>query len=346
MLQATSKIQFPHFLQKAKPTKRIFKLSIFSVMTDNIKKELRALRTPQFSKTLKTTLRIFKGLGENRALSLEQSISTIAKKRKRVKSTIEGHLCELVQLGKIKSSVLVSVERIKQIESAIYKLDSIKATPVNAFLGELDAYFEIRCVVNAMAYEFKKKGYGELGASLPPESGGAIFGASDFFGRKKVAGTWGIICEDEVGHSYDTLFTYALNGAKHIHLQDPFLAAQRHQRRNLMEFCKAVSDTGVRKVKVVVRATEDNHTEMLSALETVRDEVINWKIDFEFAFDPVIHDRWIQADNGTLILLGRGLDIFKSFSNHLENGVMNPLLIDQSLRPCREFQVAVLKIKD
>lgn len=74
--------------------------------------------------------------------------------------------------------------------------------------------------------------------------------------------------------------------------------------------------------------------------------MINWKIDFEFAFDPVIHDRWIQADNGTLILLGRGLDIFKSFSNHLENGVMNPLLIDQSLRPCREFQVAVLKIKD
>lgn len=95
-------------------------------MTDNIKKELRALRTPQFSKTLKTTLRLFEGLGENKALSLEKIISTIVKKRKRVKSTIEGHLCELVQLGKIKSSVLVPVERIKQIESAIYKLYGIR----------------------------------------------------------------------------------------------------------------------------------------------------------------------------------------------------------------------------
>lgn len=58
-----------------------------------------------------------------------------------------------------------------------------------------------------------------------------------------------------------------------------------------------------------------------------------------FEFNPNQHDRFIQADSGWKIILGRGLDIFLK-----PEGKFNVADLYQEKRKCRACEITYLKI--
>ena len=64
-------------------------------------------------------------------------------------------------------------------------------------------------------------------------------------------------------------------------------------------------------------------------------------IEFDFSFDPNLHDRWIETDTGWRIMLGRGLDIFQKPDDKFTLGFM-----DQTKRKCKATSVVFTKPKE
>jgi predicted GTPase len=118
----------------------------------------------------------------------------------------------------------------------------------------------------------------------------------------------------EKGWSFSRFFSAELlRGAVEIWLVDPYLA-QRHQRRNLLEFLETVTTAAKPKVIHIV-------TRELSKAENGTDQRYYNELDRKFferagakisyTHDENIHDRFVVLDNGYVFKLGRGLDIYK-----------------------------------
>jgi hypothetical protein len=116
------------------------------------------------------------------------------------------------------------------------------------------------------------------------------------------------------GVTYETLFREQLAGAEWIRIVDPYVRAE-HQFRNLEEFVDQVGvRAGCRLELVTMFAKDDRYG--LNEEETSRRRLTQlaarWKdegLEFEFRFDPAIHDRYIESPKWR-ILLGRGLDLY------------------------------------
>ena len=68
--------------------------------------------------------------------------------------------------------------------------------------------------------------------------------------------------------------------------------------------------------------------------ESLRDEDIVLKLDF----NPNLHDREIRIDNGWVVKIGRGLDIYQRPGSWFEIGAL-----DVGLRPCLETKVDIYR---
>lgn len=305
-------------------------------MTQKLKERLLALEIPRMNRSMRSTM-----LRLQHGATLEK----IARNRGLALSTVQNHVEKLIMLGLVTVDAHVASAKVRVIRREVERLETALSAEVMPELGNAVSWFECKAVINGMVAEARRGQHGEVVDSLPEEdSRGAVLGDLIGAGQKKVRGSWSSIEDGERGHSYASLFGDAIRGSRQIVLNDPYLATTRHQKRNLMEFCKAVKslDGSTTKVRVVTKVTADTEIELQGTLSRIRDEVVAWGIEFEFEFSPHIHDRHIRAGNH-VVMLGRGLDIFKPFSAVLDDGVTNPLTIDQALRECREFQVAVLE---
>ena len=71
----------------------------------------------------------------------------------------------------------------------------------------------------------------------------------------------------------------------------------------------------------------------------IAESVFDLGIKMSFEFNPNQHDRFIQADNGWKIVLGRGLDIFLK-----PEGKFNVADLYQEKRKCRATEITYLKL--
>ncbi|NQT60366.1 MAG: BREX system Lon protease-like protein BrxL [Bacteroidetes bacterium] len=146
------------------------------------------------------------------------------------------------------------------------------------------------------------------------------------------------ISEGQRGISFEKLFAPYLKGAKEIRIYDPYVRLQ-YQVFNLMSFCEILETQGTPIKLSLITSTDQFHeggiTSILTELKTglSRDD-----IEFEFSFDPNLHDRWIETDTGWRIILGRGLDIFQKPDDKFSLGFM-----DQSKRKCKSFSIVYTK---
>ncbi|MGR2752831.1 BREX system Lon protease-like protein BrxL [Agromyces arachidis] len=125
--------------------------------------------------------------------------------------------------------------------------------------------------------------------------------------------------EGQKGVSYRTLLLPYLSGAKAITLVDPWLRMP-HQIRNLEDLIalialeKAPEDEVVLSVTTMPESGAEMYQEMqLKGLSELQDfsATVGVKLKFRFAEPGELHDRYIKADNGWRIVLGKGLDIFQ-----------------------------------
>lgn len=126
-----------------------------------------------------------------------------------------------------------------------------------------------------------------------------------------------------------------LAGTSEAWLIDPYLA-QRHQRRNLLEFVMALLDGAKPKTLHIITREQadpapDADKDFYDSLDRQAFEKAGMRV--EHSIDANIHDRYLVLDNGIVFKLGRGLDIYKPVAGLASR--------DPALRQVRECEVDV-----
>ncbi|MDC1157929.1 MIT C-terminal domain-containing protein [Alphaproteobacteria bacterium] len=147
------------------------------------------------------------------------------------------------------------------------------------------------------------------------------------------------VSENQTGVTYTSLFADCLEGANVIDLTDPYIRMP-HQFANLREFLKTcrIAQNSQKPIKFQLDTGKHSDQDRLSEeeqnlqFENITKFAKNLNIEFTWRRTNA-HDRHIKTNHGWKIILGRGLDIFKSVRD-------NPKARhDYSLRECKEFKV-------
>jgi len=143
----------------------------------------------------------------------------------------------------------------------------------------------------------------------------------------------------DTGYAYETIFGRYLQGCKAISIEDPYIRLP-HQVQNLVHFCElAVKNGSVTEVNLITGFdNEEQKAEVLEKFEMLRESLKQSGIEFKWTFSAVIHDRTIQLDNGWVIKIGRGLDIYQRPDNWFSVGSA-----DFYLRSCLETSVDIYR---
>lgn len=150
-----------------------------------------------------------------------------------------------------------------------------------------------------------------------------------------------ILKDNQTGVSYKRLFGAYLKGAQKITIQDPYIRLP-YQMNNLFEFCMMLSSMKEpdeeMQIDVITWNNEEFMADSVQHFEELKSSVLDLGIHLTVNFEEN-HDRFIQADNGWKITLGRGLDIFEKIE-----GRFNVASKDQTKRKCKSCEVTFLKM--
>ena len=138
----------------------------------------------------------------------------------------------------------------------------------------------------------------------------------------------------QTGVTYQSLFADYLKDATEITIEDPFIRTS-WQIKNLMEFMTMLIDTrnvDELKVHLITNEEESKIPELIDKLDDIKDDMIEYGIEFDYKFRD-FHDRCIKTDNGWVISLGRGLDIYEKYSPY------SVAAVRPGKRKCKEFMV-------
>lgn len=148
------------------------------------------------------------------------------------------------------------------------------------------------------------------------------------------------IRENQTNISYDRLFGSYLEGATEFLIQDPYIRMP-YQFRNFIELCSLIYKRNIDADKISVKLiTWNDEQYMQHAIENIqdiKDSLDEINIDFTVEFKESAHDRYIIANNGWKIHLGRGLDIWQKINSRFD---IKEVL--QEKRKCKEFDIVVV----
>lgn len=150
-----------------------------------------------------------------------------------------------------------------------------------------------------------------------------------------------ILTDNQTGVSYKKLFANYLRGAENITIQDPYIRMY-YQFKNLLEFCIMLGNNKDPEDQINLEVVTWNQDEYMedsrSSLEELAQNVESIGINFTYRFEHH-HDRFIAADNGWKITLGRGLDIFEKIEERFSVAD-----IDQTKRKCKSCEMTYFNI--
>lgn len=152
-----------------------------------------------------------------------------------------------------------------------------------------------------------------------------------------------ILKKGQTGISYENLFFPYLKGAENIVIQDPYIRLQ-NQFKNLLEFCVMLANNKdsekILNLKVISWNTSEFLPQSKLNFEDFSSTIRELGIELKYSFENH-HDRFIEADNGWKIILGRGLDIFEKPEGRYYAGE-----VDQLWRKCKACEVTFLRKKE
>lgn len=147
------------------------------------------------------------------------------------------------------------------------------------------------------------------------------------------------IAYGSTGYTYESIIGPYIKDANEITVEDPYIR-MIHQIGNFVRFCEmTVKLSNVKKIKLVTSYDENTIVaEMNDRLEEVKQSLLEMDIILDIVIRHNMHDREIRIDNGWVIKIGRGLDIYQKPNNWFEIGAN-----DISLRKCLETKVDIYK---
>jgi ATP-dependent Lon protease len=146
------------------------------------------------------------------------------------------------------------------------------------------------------------------------------------------------VMDNQEGISYDNLFADYIKGSTEITLVDPYLRYP-YQLNYLLEFCLMIVKNKKEEEEINLKViTWNEPDEMIKStndtLEEISQTVFDLGIKLTWEFNPNIHDRYIDINNGWKIILGRGLDIYLK-----PEGRYNIAGIWQEKRKCKACEI-------
>jgi ATP-dependent Lon protease len=144
---------------------------------------------------------------------------------------------------------------------------------------------------------------------------------------------------NDTGHTYESLFGAYLLGAKRVVVEDPYIRLP-HQLQNFVRLCELLVRTGtIRQIQLVTSYEDSNQkTDIAEKLSDLSESLRDADIELTLDFNPRLHDREITLDNGWVIKIGRGLDIYQKPQSWFELGAN-----DMSLRRCLETNLDIYR---
>lgn len=92
------------------------------------------------------------------------------------------------------------------------------------------------------------------------------------------------------------------------------------------------------QIDLLDEALNEAKIEADSRLETLRRDLEARNVGFNWKRDPALHDREIRLDNGWIVKIGRGLDIY-----HIPENWLSIEASDFSLRRCKQTKVDIFR---
>lgn len=144
----------------------------------------------------------------------------------------------------------------------------------------------------------------------------------------------------DVGHSYESIFVPYFAGAKSIEIEDAYVRSQ-HQIQNFVRFCEMiVRNSEIKRIDLVTYYDDvTQKAEIEQKLGDLKQSLLELDIILDFDFNPNLHDREVRLDNGWVIKIGRGLDMYQRPQSWFEVGAN-----DLALRKCLETKVDIFKL--
>ena len=148
---------------------------------------------------------------------------------------------------------------------------------------------------------------------------------------------------NQKGVSWKTLFGDYLSNAHKIVVTDPFVRLP-HQINNLLELIQTILDVSKNPEEISIELhtqaeSDEQAATLIDYFQDIQEDLAPRGIDFTYFFDAN-HDRSIKLDNGWIINLGRGLDIYEKY-NRWSLCSTRP-----EFRSCKEFSVSILPLEN
>ncbi|KAL4230775.1 MIT domain-containing protein 1 [Mactra antiquata] len=150
---------------------------------------------------------------------------------------------------------------------------------------------------------------------------------------------------NSTGHSFERLFGRFLDESlTEVDIEDPYIRST-HQMYNLLRFCELIvkSKSPVKKIRLLTGQDEstDQRKHQENKLSELRTSLLSYQVTLDIQYSQTLHDREIRFNNGWIVKIGRGLDIYKATGGKFHIG-----FCDFDLRKCHETTVDIFHSKN
>ena len=313
---------------------RILKSSVFSneygFIVDYLAELLRELRKADYSVHLDGKIKLDGSLTTRDKTAVRKSFSGLGKILYPHGEMTDPELLELLDFA---------IEGRKRVKDQLYIIDeTFKAEPVEFKYTVLSSGQEV--AIETLENQNYKAAV-EVKKEEDSEDEGDLDQGENPTPRPELQTGQVILKDNQTGISYKKLFAEYLKGAERITVQDPYIRFA-HQYRNFVEFCLMLSNNKspdeLVQLELVTWNDEEYQAESISYLEEIKDDVASLGIELSYRMEKH-HDRYVAADNGWKITMGRGLDIFERNESRFD--VSN---LDQTKRKCKACEFTYIKI--
>ena len=313
---------------------RILKSSVFSneygFIVDYLAELLRELRKADYSVYLDGKIKLDGSLTTRDKTAVRKSFSGLAKILYPHGEMTDPELLELLDFA---------IEGRKRVKDQLYIIDeTFKAEPVEFKYTVLSSGQEV--AIETLENQNYQAAV-EVKQEEDSEDEGDLDQGENPTPKPELQTGQVILKDNQTGISYKKLFAEYLKGAERITVQDPYIRFA-HQYRNFVEFCLMLSNNKspdeLVQLELVTWNDEEYQAESISYLEEIKDDVASLGIELSYRMEKH-HDRYVAADNGWKITMGRGLDIFERNESRFD--ISN---LDQTKRKCKACEFTYIKI--
>ena len=227
-------------------------------------------------------------------------------------------------------------QRLEAIESSLQVAAAGQKENVETYLGEM-----LSLVVNFSAEPSPAPRAVELSHSTSGDAAGPEQNIEAKLKPMELVEQHYEIQEGATGYTYERILRPYIDNAIKINVEDPFVRLP-HQVDNFARFCALAVRLGkATEIKLTTGLQPGESTDDVdSRLETLRRDLDSRGIAFTWSRNLNLHDRKIQFDNGWIVKIGRGLDIY----NKPESWI-SVEAADFTMRRCKLTKVDIFRNK-